>query len=166
MDNLEVIMKNQYFGDVNDYRKYGLLRILSYGGRLPVAICWMLTGAVNNNQGNNVGYIDKSEMSAYDPELFKILKEVIIAARENQIIKDVNTAKEKNIIPSAFYYDPRNNHRVYLTDGRDNRKRYFEDFFEAARGYKLIFFDPDNGLEVQSVRYGRRKHQNICTGMN
>lgn len=149
-------MKNQYFGDVNDYRKYGLLRILSDSGRLPVAICWMLTGAVNNNQGNNVGYIDKPEMRAYDPELFEILKEVIVAARNNQIIKDVNIAKEKNIIPSAFYYDPRNQ-RVHLIDNTDNRKKYFEDFFEAARGYKLIFFDPDNGLEVQSVRYGRSK---------
>jgi hypothetical protein len=36
-------MKNQYFGDINDYRKYGLLRMLqsSGGGRLLVA--WMLT---------------------------------------------------------------------------------------------------------------------------
>ena len=25
-------MKNQYFGDVNDYRKYGLLRLLAIGG--------------------------------------------------------------------------------------------------------------------------------------
>jgi hypothetical protein len=40
-------MKDQYFGDINDYRKYGLLRILS-GMRcsgqsnISAAICWML----------------------------------------------------------------------------------------------------------------------------
>jgi len=36
-------MKNQYFGDVNDYRKYGLLRALqsTWDGSLLVA--WMLT---------------------------------------------------------------------------------------------------------------------------
>lgn len=33
-------MKNQYFGDINDYRKYGLLRVLqSTGSKLLVA--WM-----------------------------------------------------------------------------------------------------------------------------
>jgi len=35
-------MKNQYFGDINGYRKYGLLRALqsNWAGRLLVA--WML----------------------------------------------------------------------------------------------------------------------------
>jgi hypothetical protein len=36
-------MKNQYFGDVNDYRKYGLLRSLTAGGRITTTVCWMLT---------------------------------------------------------------------------------------------------------------------------
>ena len=35
-------MKNQYFGDVNDYRKYGLLRLLAHAG-LKIGVCWMLT---------------------------------------------------------------------------------------------------------------------------
>jgi len=33
-------MKNQYFGDINDYRKYGLLRTLT-GGQIKTAVCWM-----------------------------------------------------------------------------------------------------------------------------
>ena len=36
-------MKNQYFGDINDYRKYGLIRILSNSGIIRTGICWMLT---------------------------------------------------------------------------------------------------------------------------
>jgi hypothetical protein len=36
-------MKNQYFGDINDYRKYGLLRGLSNRGEIRTAVCWMLT---------------------------------------------------------------------------------------------------------------------------
>ncbi len=35
-------MKNQYFGDINDYRKCGLLRLLTGRGSLSTAICWML----------------------------------------------------------------------------------------------------------------------------
>jgi hypothetical protein len=36
-----LLMKDQYFADINDYRKYGLLRILGEG--LRVGVCWMLT---------------------------------------------------------------------------------------------------------------------------
>jgi hypothetical protein len=35
-------VKNQYFGDVNDYRKYGLLRVLTNGGEIKTFVCWML----------------------------------------------------------------------------------------------------------------------------
>ena len=35
-------MKNQYFGDINDYRKYGLLRILISGGGIKTIVCWVL----------------------------------------------------------------------------------------------------------------------------
>ena len=31
-------MKNQYFGDINDYRKYGLIRILSDGKKYAFTI--------------------------------------------------------------------------------------------------------------------------------
>ena len=36
-------MKNQYFGDINDYRKYGLLRLIAKKTGLKIGICWMLT---------------------------------------------------------------------------------------------------------------------------
>lgn len=36
------LVKNQYFSDINDYRKYGLLRLLTSGGKLKTAVCWIL----------------------------------------------------------------------------------------------------------------------------
>ena len=39
----EGIVKDQYFGDVNDFRKYGLLRVLAGSDRLRLGVCWMLT---------------------------------------------------------------------------------------------------------------------------
>jgi len=36
-------MKNQYFGDENDYKKYGLLNTLTGRTDLSTAVCWMLT---------------------------------------------------------------------------------------------------------------------------
>ena len=41
-------MKHQYVGDINDYRKYALLRALSAGGANRIGVCWMLTPAVTS----------------------------------------------------------------------------------------------------------------------
>ena len=36
-------MKNQHFGDISDYRKYGLLRALQSSGDGRLLVAWMLT---------------------------------------------------------------------------------------------------------------------------
>ncbi len=41
-------MKHQYVGDINDYRKYALLRALSAGGANRIGVCWMLTLAITD----------------------------------------------------------------------------------------------------------------------
>ena len=64
-------MKNQYFGDVNDYKKYGLLRILSDGGSLRIGLCWMLTDGDRTGHGGLIGYLHQpKQWRHYDPELF------------------------------------------------------------------------------------------------
>ena len=52
-------MKNQYFGDVNDYRKYGLLRILTGFGSMTSCVCWMLTADDGRPDGGQVDYLLK-----------------------------------------------------------------------------------------------------------
>lgn len=44
-------MKNQYVADINDYHKYGLLRILSGYGAIATGICWMLTTPDERSDG-------------------------------------------------------------------------------------------------------------------
>jgi len=151
-------MKNQYFADVNDYRKYGLLRLLSDNERVPTAICWMLTENDNGTHGNNNGYVDNPKTwRSYDPALFDILKNVIIKERTAGAPKDVKVAEEHQIVRSALYYDPSNSdQRIYLTANNEEREKYFDEFFKRAKPYKLIFFDPDNGLEARSAPY--RQH--------
>ena len=57
-------MKNQYFGDVNDYRKYGLLRALQsmHDGSLLVA--WMLTPDDGGRDGGFRSYLHAPDMWA------------------------------------------------------------------------------------------------------
>jgi hypothetical protein len=67
-------LKNQYYGDINDYCKYGLLRCLEGVGMLPIGICWMLTDWDGSQNGNKTKYLDKViKWQHYDPMLFDCL---------------------------------------------------------------------------------------------
>jgi hypothetical protein len=43
-----------------------------------------------------------------------------------------------------------------LPDERGPRRSYFERFWTTVRPESLLFFDPDNGLDVKSVPKGRK----------
>ncbi len=138
-------MKNQYFGDVNDYRKYGLLRLLAGQGGLSTAVCWMLTPDDGRSDGRFTEYLRQPERwRAHDPALFDALGEMV--ARPEG--RDIALAGEVDILPAARFFVRT------LRDDFQSRRRYFEVFWSVAEGCDLIFFDPDNGLEVQSRPLG------------
>ncbi|HEX8408058.1 MAG TPA: hypothetical protein VF883_04300 [Thermoanaerobaculia bacterium] len=45
-------MKNQYFGDVNDYVKYGMLR--AFAQEVSVAVVWMMTPDDGSTDGRGM----------------------------------------------------------------------------------------------------------------
>jgi hypothetical protein len=141
-------MKNQYFADINDYRKYGILRLLVGKGEKKAAICWMLTEDDKSSDGKFTNYIKQPDKwRIYDTTLFDSLA----ACLENQENRSVEWAEKNNLIPSAVYFSE------LLRDEKEKRKEYFEKFKQIAAESDFVFFDPDNGIEVKSVPYGRRK---------
>jgi hypothetical protein len=137
-------MKNQYIGDVNDFRKYGLLRILSNGGDIRTGVCWMLTPNDNRNDGLATQYLLKpKQFYDFDPELFKTMEECM---KNN--MRTVGYIENSGILPNAIFY----NH--LLANDSYTRKLYMEDMLSCLEETDLIFFDPDNGIEVKSRRYG------------
>ena len=140
-------MKNQYFGDIYDYIKYGLLRQLSCCGKVSTAVCWMLTENVDRRDGNRVNYLQEPEAwRAFDPPVFDCLRTAVLARNE----RNIRTIEDSGLLPNTSFYSPS------LTDGPDERRTYFDSFLESSRGKELVFFDPDNGLEIKSVKYGRK----------
>lgn len=140
-------MKNQYFGDINDYRKYGLLRILSGKGTTRTGVCWMLTLDDGRTDGRFVQYLeDPEKWRKYDPDLFDTLKRSL----KTHPGRNVREAETANIIPSAEYFTD------VLTDNRDERRVYFDEMVDRFTDVDMIFFDPDNGIEVKSVPYERK----------
>jgi len=140
-------VKNQYFGDINDYRKYGLIRLLTVKGRLPTAVCWMLTQDDDRTDGRLTDYLTAPEIwRSYDPPLFDYLKNVVLDRRE----RNVRAAQSVNCLSKCIFYNE------VLSDVTGERVSYFKKFADISKGCNLIFFDPDNGLEVKSKPYGRR----------
>jgi hypothetical protein len=140
-------VKNQYFGDINDYRKYGLLRLLSGLGEIRTAVCWMLTPDDGRSDGRLTKYLEQPEKwRKFDPPLFDHLRQLVLG----QNLREVRGAETSAILPSCRFAPG------LLPDDSDGRASYFDTFMDVAKGCDLIFFDPDNGIEVKSKPYGRR----------
>ena len=140
-------MKNQYYGDVNDYRKYGILRSLAIGGSLSIGICWMLTPDDGRGDGAKTAYLrDPHRWRQYDPSLFDLLANDVLTRRQ----RDVSCAERAEVVPGATYYS------TIIPDDKDARSAVLAKALELLSPCQLFFYDPDNGIEVSSVAFGAK----------
>ncbi|MBF0244076.1 MAG: hypothetical protein HQL31_02225 [Planctomycetes bacterium] len=140
-------MKDQYVGDINDYRKYGLLRALKATSGLHLTVCWMLTPGDGGSDGRKLRYLSQEDLfSRYDPALFSALRNLVAV----QDLRSVSAIERSGILPNTVF------HSDILTDNPGERAAYFRELDKLASGSDMVFFDPDNGLEVKSVQYGRK----------
>lgn len=138
-------MKHQYFGDINDYRKYGLLRMLAHVGQLRLGICWMLTPDDDRTDGEFRRYLEQPERWRYlDEELYDALQRLLAPINA----RSIDHVEAWNLLPEARYY------RDVVPVGVAARRAYFDAALDAMIGTDMVFFDPDNGIEVASVRRG------------
>ena len=138
-------VKNQYFGDVNDYRKYGLLRCFIESG-FRLGVCWMLTPDVPNGDGQKTGYLAKpAAWRRFDPLLFDFL-----AARVTSDNRSVGEIEQSDLMAGTRYFSE------VLRDDAEARSVYIGSTLHELSPADLIFFDPDNGFEVKSTPYGSR----------
>lgn len=140
-------MKNQYVGDIHDYVKYGLLRQLTGLGEVTTSICWMLTEDNDRQDGRNVKYLGEiDKWGNFDPDVFKSLRRQVYELN-HRAVKDV---EEGQLLPNSRFFTD------ILTDDASQRKSYFTNLLKFTKGSNLVFFDPDNGLDVKSVPYGEK----------
>ena len=140
-------MKHQYFGDINDYRKYGLIRAILSAGNLRTLIAWMLTRDDGRTDGQTIGYLEQPDRWAgFDPELFNTVR---TALRRNPR-RDVSLIEQTNLLPHTEYFSD------IVPDAAPERAQWFKALAKRAQSCELVFLDPDNGLEVKSRPYGRK----------
>jgi len=141
-------VKHQYYGDVNDYRKYGLLRCLATGGSLSIGVCWMLTLDDGRTDGGLTSYLNApQEWRAHDPGLYDHLKHDVVESMQ----RNVHRAEIPGLIPGAVFCSG------LVPAAKPGRVGYFTDVLQTLDACQLLFFDPDNGIEVRSVPFGSRE---------
>jgi hypothetical protein len=139
-------VNDQYFGDEKDYIKYGLLRCLVSSG-LEVGICWMLTPDDSGPDGRKTQYLlDPQAWRLHDPQLFDALADAVFLRAERRV----------SLLESMRLIEPSRFHNELVPDSFQARQRWFARALAALRGSDVIFFDPDNGLEVPSRHMGRK----------
>lgn len=140
-------LKNQYACDVNDYCKYGLLRVLTDNGRVRSTVAWMLTPDDASADGGKLAYLRSPKKWRWrDPELFDALSQIVVTGQPRSVAAVEALGVFRN---TTFVAE-------HVPRSRQDRAIHFGRVLEAAAGSELIFFDPDNGLEVTSCPPGRQ----------
>lgn len=138
-------MKDQYVGDVNDYVKYALLRTLAQDAS-GLAVAWMATPSDGRSDGLRLRYLAQPRtFQRIDPDVFRTLDDLVTNGQRT--IRDIEMS---SILRGAAFVSD------LLRDDLTAREEYFERVWCASSGRALLFFDPDNGLEVRSVQKGKR----------
>ncbi len=162
-------MQNRYCCDQGDFGKYGLLRCLcdadAHGEALRLGLLWYLVpDEAGSSDGKHTSYLrdtvrNRREYRECDPELWESLKPLLKCGRRN-----IRAIQEEGILPpgTVFFEEPLAwpaNLRANTSAGRkallEHREKWWQRGFDRTEGCQVINFDPDNGLEVESVpRYG------------
>lgn len=139
-------MKVQYFGDVNDYRKFALLRLLAKEGGFRIGVNWMLTKDDGGPDGAKRSYLSQPQQwRDFDPVLFDALKSLKLSAA------DFHGFETTELIPGAIFFGKE------TPDPLVDRNQFHRDCLSAFADAELAFFDPDNGLEIASCPKGRKR---------
>ncbi len=138
-------MKHQYFGDISDYKKYCILKNLGKVGKLSILVAWMLTPDDKRTDGNNNRYLKNAPVwRKYDPFIFDFLHHNVVQKNT----KHLSAIEKSGLLSGVRFYNK------ILKDDIEARNKYFKGLLSIARPYDLVFLDPDNGIEISSVKKG------------
>ena len=123
-------MQNKYFGDIHDFYKYLFLKRISE--HFSIGIHWCLISDDNSKDGNKKLTEKENEK---DSVLFSLLTGSI----------------DKNVKNIKSYFPKRTKYFDTILQDSILDSTYQKNAFEKLCKQEIIFFDPDNGLEVSST---------------
>ncbi len=150
------IMQDMYVGDIGDYGKYGLLRMLfptSSGYRLGV-VWYLVPDESHKSDGKFISFLSKAGFRSIDVELFDCLKRVIdfgsrnVSEIERLEVLGKNTVYFKKLLT----FDGINANSDTGRQARLSlRQQWLDEALAMTDNCEAVFLDPDNGIETPSV---------------
>lgn len=150
-------MQNRYVGDIGDFGKYGLLRVLSglaetsaFRGHLRLGVVWYLfPDELHNSDGKYTGYLDPTpdnyvRYRACDPPLYDALQRLV-----NGEDRNVAEVQRCGILSGdTVYYEPSLAYSPGMSRPVKQRTRenWLSGALEATAAAEIVFVDPDNGI--------------------
>jgi hypothetical protein len=151
-------MNNQHFGDINDFYKYAILRILQEKGeskKTKLFVVWMMTNE------DNLGYLrdENSDLRNLDEKLFNFLKENLINEKRKL---DISLIENSNLLPRDCFFEssiklgkePRKLGKE--VPSKNKRKDWLNEILEKANGKEIVFLDPDTGIEPPRAKLSKK----------
>ncbi|MBQ9408273.1 MAG: hypothetical protein IJU28_02620, partial [Clostridia bacterium] len=149
-------MQNRYTGDIGDYGKLGLLRVLQSCG-LKIGVNWYLTpDEKHNDDGCHVGYLENECYRSCDAELWTELKHIV----QSQTRK-VQALQSDHILKAAYYTDLLDFSGKTKAGRKAFRTQWHKAALKALCGQDVVFLDPDNGLIVPSAVEKTRENKYV-----
>jgi hypothetical protein len=144
-------MQNRYVGDVGDFAKYSLLRSLSRGLRLGI-LWYLFEDEIHNSDGRHTSYLSRGDYRSLDEELHDALAAIIRSGA--RCVGKVASARL--FPPETIFFDAPisiSNNGAQLTKRSRHafRTEWLSRALASTADCDLVFFDPDNGVEVSSV---------------
>ena len=133
-------MQNNYVGDIGDYGKYGLLRIICSVG-LSLSVNWYKVQpqkAGPQDDGKYISYLTMPQSyKDYDPQLFDSLRRIVYEQKDRRIER----IEQENLFSAQYFSD--------IISG--DRSVWHKNALEQTKGADVVFLDPDNGLETRNM---------------
>lgn len=153
-------MQDRYTGDVGDFGKYGLLRALrgNEPEHLRLGVIWYRTNrsiveADPTGDGRHTSYLDSKNEPRFrgcDAPLYDALRGLVrnndrrVAAIAKSGLLGVDTRFHETFVP-VLRAGVRREEKLYA------RQKWMESALRSTHDCQVVFLDPDNGLEAESV---------------
>jgi hypothetical protein len=136
-------MQDRYAGDVGDFGKLALLRVLAPGRRL--GICWYRTAGAGEttNDGRHLTYLQRPDrFRPLDPEAFDQLASFVADFEAKRCPRAVQSLEALALLPPDSLL-----HGMLCPKLPAARRDWAAGMVESMEGADLVFLDPDNGIE-------------------
>lgn len=147
-------MQDKYTGDVGDFGKYILLNEIAkrVNGNIRLGINWYYTlvGEPGNTDGKHIAYLDdatknSAHFKACSPGIYDELKKLV---SENR--RSIAEIEAGHVLPEAtlFYSEEIPYRGDTSTEKVAHREQWFAKSMARLDHADVIFFDPDNGINL------------------